>query len=433
MKNVIKAITSAALSGCMLIPFFSLDAGAEYTAETANKNLKDSISYIDGTKHMGDFNNDGFVKAEDAANLLKYTVGLVSAPDDSEFTYRCDMNGDGSITPADARLVLRIAANLDNEALAYLNFFNSSLNSVKANNNAFRAVYRSAIQKKDYDNKELANSFQNQMNNFINGVNKFIMDGDDKLPSYNFDDEFKTVNHNLEDDYAAVTNNTVCSASRAIKFPITDNEMGSLLEFSDISKIEYNENDSADFILESRQTKKTTGEYDILYTGSTGECSSITVYIKPENFVSIPDDSTQIPYGRVYNLPSFEDAANGFFNDMDDTYGQFLSGSSGSIDKIGFSDSYIKLYFNKDAARTDYYGKPIYIDYHLNYVFDYYCHLKVNITMQDMLDAAGVDASKASSDLISFFLDIPDVKVDDYVVMSTWFSDRTQFFFQFNK
>ena len=431
MKKVIKAITSAALSGCMLMPFFSMGASA-YSSETANNALIHAMSYIDGSRRMGDYNNDGNVDVSDARSLLRLTAGLENAPNDDEFDYRCDMDGDGLKTPADARLVLRIASKLDKYDISYLNFFNASLNTVKANNSAFRAKYNSVIQKKDYDNKELAHSFESQMNDFINGINKFSKKDEDKLSNFYFDKEFKTIDHNSEDDYTYVKNNTVCSASRAVKFPLTGSEMGSLLEFSDVLNIEYNDDDIAEFSIESPWISKETGKQDILFgPESTGKCSSVTIYMKPEKYAAIPENRSEISYGRVYNLPEFGNTSGDLFGGADKDFNQFLN-ASGNFDNVSFSDSYIKLYFNNDSSKSNY-GKPIYIDYHLNYSFDVYCHLIANMSVREILKALDVDVSKFAGDLIAGLIGVPSVNVNDYITMSTWYSDRTQFYFELNK
>lgn len=61
--------------------------------------------------HSGDVNADGRITAADARLILRFSAGI------QRYTVaqqaKADINGDGRITAADARMVLRIAASLD--------------------------------------------------------------------------------------------------------------------------------------------------------------------------------------------------------------------------------------------------------------------------------------------------------------------------------
>ena len=62
----------------------------------------------------GDINNDGKITAADARLLLRYTAKLESL--DSETLKYSDANKDGRISAADARLLLRVSAKLESLA-----------------------------------------------------------------------------------------------------------------------------------------------------------------------------------------------------------------------------------------------------------------------------------------------------------------------------
>ena len=63
---------------------------------------------------LGDINNDGKITAADARLLLRYTAKLESL--DSETLKYSDANKDGRISAADARLLLRVSAKLESLA-----------------------------------------------------------------------------------------------------------------------------------------------------------------------------------------------------------------------------------------------------------------------------------------------------------------------------
>ena len=62
----------------------------------------------------GDINNDGKITAADARLLLRHTAKLESL--DSETLKYSDANKDGRISAADARLLLRVSAKLESLA-----------------------------------------------------------------------------------------------------------------------------------------------------------------------------------------------------------------------------------------------------------------------------------------------------------------------------
>ena len=65
-----------------------------------------------GSFLLGDVDGDGNVSAADARLLLRVAAGLVPVPADQNVFRSADMNFDGIIDAADARYILRIVANL---------------------------------------------------------------------------------------------------------------------------------------------------------------------------------------------------------------------------------------------------------------------------------------------------------------------------------
>ena len=78
---------------------------------TENITIQLSSSSDDAQRLIGDINADGRITAADARLLLRYTAKLESL--DSETLKYSDANNDGKITAADARLILRVSAKLD--------------------------------------------------------------------------------------------------------------------------------------------------------------------------------------------------------------------------------------------------------------------------------------------------------------------------------
>gem|GEM_PF-5475618 len=67
---------------------------------------------LDTTVLQGDVNGDGRVTAADARILLRYVAGLPTGYEKEQLLKTGDMDCDGEITAADARIVLRICAKL---------------------------------------------------------------------------------------------------------------------------------------------------------------------------------------------------------------------------------------------------------------------------------------------------------------------------------
>lgn len=72
---------------------------------------------VDSLPMMGDVNGDGRVTAADAREILRYSAKLSAEGDFSPL--RADTDGNGSITAADARNTLRVAAQISNFACGF--------------------------------------------------------------------------------------------------------------------------------------------------------------------------------------------------------------------------------------------------------------------------------------------------------------------------
>ncbi|MCD7827482.1 MAG: metallophosphoesterase [Clostridiales bacterium] len=80
-------------------------------ADTKTATKVDSLSIMHNVGVKGDINEDGDVTAADARLVLRACAGLELFTTSQKSI--ADVNGDGSMTPADARLILRAAAGLE--------------------------------------------------------------------------------------------------------------------------------------------------------------------------------------------------------------------------------------------------------------------------------------------------------------------------------
>ena len=62
----------------------------------------------------GDVDGDGKITSADARLALRRSVKLENYPEGSSQYLACDADGDGAVTSADARLILRASVNLEN-------------------------------------------------------------------------------------------------------------------------------------------------------------------------------------------------------------------------------------------------------------------------------------------------------------------------------
>lgn len=409
MKKIFKAITSAALCGCMMLPFTAFaEDSITFTQDeinAANSNLATAVEYINGDKVMGDFDQNKEVSLNDARMTLRFAAGLEQSPD-SEFMYRCDMNGDGAITPADARTILRIAARLEQSDIAYLNAFNAMINWVKPNNPvSTRAAYRNVLSKKTYDNTGLSAEFKSQMNALLkNAVISGAMSDEEKkyFASLDLGKELTSINHNTEDVYKTpeYTGRQINNPKFRIDFPLGKQEKtASTLKMSSIDKIEYKENDTGTFTCEKQYLNADTKKYDTYYEKEvTGP--SITIYLKQETVYDFPDDVKTLAHGSVFNVNVDTDTAfDGLDGDIKD-----IGDISGDLQSVDFKGSYIKVFFNGNSASSNY-GKPIFIDYHLNYDINVFSHIKMYLeVLTEKID------------------------IDDYFTFTSTFNERTQFY-----
>ena len=85
----------------------------EETTEESDENTTEDTEIPSSARDtfLGDSDMNGSVTAEDARNILRFSVGLDSVP--TENVPACDVNSDGKISADDARLALRTSVDLE--------------------------------------------------------------------------------------------------------------------------------------------------------------------------------------------------------------------------------------------------------------------------------------------------------------------------------
>ena len=88
----------------------SLETDGKYIryCTACNKSEEKTVNKVS----LGDINEDGFIKSDDARLALRFAVQLEKA--DERQTLAADINNDGTVNSADARMILRTAVKLEN-------------------------------------------------------------------------------------------------------------------------------------------------------------------------------------------------------------------------------------------------------------------------------------------------------------------------------
>ena len=94
MKKIIALLLAIAMLATLTLPCVFAEAPAD-----------------EACKFWGDMDEDGKVTSADARLVLRQSVGLEDYPED--VLYKCDIDQDGKISSSDARSVLRLSVGLD--------------------------------------------------------------------------------------------------------------------------------------------------------------------------------------------------------------------------------------------------------------------------------------------------------------------------------
>lgn len=351
-----KKIVSILLAAVLVLSSLSVTAFA-VTADEANAQLSEvstSFNNIKNTKF--DANGSNLIDAADARLTLIYSAGLAV---DNADTSKMDTDGDGKITAIDARNILRLSAGLDSiksyiTDSEIMECFNAVLNSIKPNRYSYY--------------KWCSNTTDNVTYQDVDGV---IASLDKQLAIYgddmSFSEELVAAKGEVVYDYNTSTIRYVGST-----FPISGNaDYSSLLTMNNISKIEYNQNQSFTY---NHYSKSAT---PVFSTNTVNGLDSIKVYIKNDSFSAFPSDMTALNHGKVFNVLT-EDAVMNSVNEGNNMGSIGDMGDLGTCElAVGYTsmkyyNSYITVYFNP------YNGNPVAIDYNMHYDLNMYMDIDID-------------------------------------------------------
>ncbi len=404
-----KKLTAIVICVIMLIANIALIASAYSTQSESRPALEEIFAKV---KYLGDTNHDRSIHANDARAILRYSADL--DPDiDDELTAAAqstlnidgndsiraldkdliyDIDGDGAVTAIDARIALRISADLESlntyrEKFA-LELFNTSINNIKVptavgSYGGLKNYYYGEEKKTDailIDNEAALNSFSNQMNNLISAMDS-SSEPIDLAASLRQDVGTFTYSSN---------NYEVVAYQNSNHIPVYGYTEGSFLTPSDVSSVNFNDSANYGFISYYTDNGVNTERHRYIMQN----LYSITVTVVPDHLIAshYPSDLVAGSHaGRVFDLPdksnvdaayqeiqelqaqmnSYKDESNWLTNVAALEVKKFnLSVDFTSLDVAG---STVTLYINPDN------GLPVGVDYKLTYDLNVNMFLDINM------------------------------------------------------
>ncbi|MCD7828089.1 MAG: dockerin type I repeat-containing protein [Clostridiales bacterium] len=370
-----KKILSVLLSITMVMSTLAFSASA-LTQDEANSALESAVSVFDEVLEKLDVaGDDGKITAADARATLLYSAGLSNSA-------AADVDGDGSVTAIDARMLLRYAAGLESVDYLYtaedkLAYFNAIINSIKPNGYKYYACVSDETVDVTYDNADLVESFNSQIN--------ALMSAFGESDTMDFGAELTSDAGSISYTYYNVNSPKAISNS---DYYIKGDELASYLTTSNITAVEYKENQS--YTYEQWRTSSSLGNYRSYVSNEITGLSSITVYIATDAITTIPDDPMTLNHGRAFTTITQETADSiasagdslGSLSGLED-FGTFEISSS--FKGATYYDSYITIYFNPET------GVPVATEHSLNY--DIVTDLYMNIQFLASLTTVGLGLS----------------------------------------
>ena len=356
MKKIISVFCAAVIMlSCFCMPAYAL------TANEGQAALDSAFNAMFATV-AGDVNKDGSFNAADARAALLASAGLV---DDVDMDAG-DIDGDTVVTAIDARMLLRISAQLESHDLLYsakdkLDLFNAFANNIKASGQKFK--YTSTLKNVDmtYDNQKVIDKFNKQMNS-IPGVEEKIDLGAELVK------EKGNVRYNRNTGLRVATN---------LNYPVSEKDFVSILTLNDISAVDYKTNQS--YTYAPKRTIGDTVQEDAKYE-MTG-LDALTVYFASEALTNVPADTTVLRHGKAFDVPqkstltSGYDQINNMFAGLEDIIGTM----SASFVNLKYHDSSITIYFDKATKKICAMEYNLYYDFTVKLDMDLYFFPFINI------------------------------------------------------
>ncbi len=362
MKKIISAICAVIL----LISSVSVSAFA-LTKEEADAGIA-------AQKVLFDSVFDRKITAGDARDVLLTSAGLASQNENSKYY---DIDNDGKITAIDARIYLRISAQLDNINNYYNNvkydYFLAIINSVKPSGYKFYESVEEEIQKVDYVDY---NNVVGQMNKQLDLYSSY----DESMKGYDFAKELKA----SEGDKSTTYSMTKTYTKNKDNYPVKTNELACFAAFEDIENVEYKTNQSFTFV---RQRKDPgTGSYKTIYSETVTGLDSITVYIKPES-VALTGNTNGIfdnlKTGKAFDILSEEDleellASNSSIGAVEGMEDLGKCEIKITPKNLQYKGCYITVYFNPET------GMPLASVHNLHYIMSMNMSMDIDISAKSL-------------------------------------------------
>lgn len=356
MKKIISVFCAAVIMlSCFCMPAYAL-------TENEGQAALDSAFNAMFATVAGDVNKDGSFNAADARTALLASAGLV---DDVDMDAG-DIDGDTVVTAIDARMLLRISAQLESQDLLYsakdkLDLFNAFANNIKASGQKFK--YTSTLKNIDmtYDNQKVIDKFNKQMNS-IPGIEEKIDLGAELVK------EKGNVRYNRNTGLRVATN---------LNYPVSEKDFVSMLTLNDISAVDYKTNQS--YTYAPKRTIGDTVQEDAKYE-MTG-LDALTVYFASEAVTNVPADTTVLRHGKAFDVPqkstltSGYDQINNMFAGLEDIIGTM----SASFVNLRYHDSSITIYFDKATKKICAMEYNLYYDFTVKLDMDLYFFPFINI------------------------------------------------------
>ena len=274
---------------CLLVPFFSLGANAVIVSETTPD---------------FDYNNDGKININDARAILRISAGI----DDEIEGKTYDLDGNGYVDYYDVAKILRMISGIDSETSVsteyLLALFKKELDSVKSVRPGFTKAATSHCKSAKVTTSNAPDASLNvtntEFNVYVDKViaytNKYswLLTSDMKKELENMKAQAKAL---YEPQTEAVTV-TKANPTHYTEFPVNKLGYACFLEVSDIQSINCYE--QGGYIIREVIMKTDTYIGNEYPTGSAG----------------FKDRWQTISYGKVFNIPAFDETDGSTLNSV---------------------------------------------------------------------------------------------------------------------
>lgn len=407
MKKIISVICAAVL----FVSSFSVSAFAlsqtDADTELAAQNAAFEQIMIDRL----DVNGTGKIEASDARAVLLASAGL--STEDIKNAANADIDKDGSVTAIDARIFLRLAANLesvekylsvtDAEKLAY---FKAVINSIKP----YRYKYYQSVTEEttpiSHDNQAMIDD----MNEQVEKLTRFV----DSEEEFDFGEALL----GAPEKTASTCTGSKTATERA--FPVSGNELACLSTLDNIKKIDYKVNQTYTF-----KTKVLKNGVYSEYTDSMSGLSSLTIYLKDDPAVALKETgndlsglnaATAIDVLDDVDIQRALQENQSSVNNIKNEFGKLGAIDSNMIPtKIRYHDAYVTVYFNPEN------GQPVGVEYNQQFNLVMNMYLYIDISVKSILEGGGSVEDSGLTGSLLYVKDYINIESETKTLTSCYF------------